>query len=157
MKKQNGAASQQGDEQTEEVVVQQHPEQDLWEDKYRRAAADYYNLEQRVSRQIQEAQERGRERILVKLLVVLDDMKQAEKFVTDPGLQLVKAKFEQVLHEEGVEELDVMGKPFDPQTAECIQVVDGDEGIVIEVHQAGYMLGNRLVRPAKVSVGKEKS
>lgn len=125
-----------------------------WETKYLRAAADYHNLEQRVSRQIHDAQERGIERIVLKLIQVLDDLNQAEKFVTDPGLVLVKNKFEQLLHEEGVEEIDLLNKPFDPELAECIQMADGPPGIVTEVHQSGYRLHGHLVRAAKVSVGK---
>jgi molecular chaperone GrpE len=58
----------------------------------------------------------------------------------------------------GLTEINVLGKEYNPETAECIEVVNGQvDNQVIKVHEKGYQLNGRLLKPARVSVTKIQS
>lgn len=123
------------------------------QEQYLRAHADYQNLESRLEKQVADRSAAAVEAMARDILAVIDDIDQAEKFVQDAGLALIKAKFLKVLEESHIHELDVLGKPFDPTTSECLELAPGDKDIVIALFQKGYRLGERIIRPAKVRVG----
>ncbi|KXK08636.1 MAG: Protein GrpE [Microgenomates bacterium OLB22] len=123
------------------------------QEQYLRAHADYQNLESRLEKQVADRSAAAIEALARDILAVIDDIDQAEKFVQDAGLALIKAKFLKVLEESHIHELDVFGKPFDPMTSECLEMVSGEKDIVTAVFQKGYRLGERIIRPAKVQVG----
>ncbi len=127
-----------------------------YKEKYLRALADYHNFEKRV-RDEREQQVRGAtKRIILRLLPVLDDIEQAEVFVKDQGLQAIKKQIKQIFEGEGLKEQDVLGKVYDPQTAEAIDVVAGEkDNLVGEVVRKGYELNGQVVRPAQVKVTKK--
>lgn len=126
-----------------------------WKEKYLRALADYQNLDRRTHQERIASQKRAIKTILVKFLEVLDDIEQAAVFIKDQGLMLVKEKFVTILASEGVHEVKVAGKPYDPYTAECVEVVVGKKDtVVIEVLRKGYALGDAVIRPARVKVEK---
>ena len=60
------------------------------------------------------------------------------------------------MESEGVEEIPVRGKKFDPETMDAVEVVPGKQNQVVEVVARGYRLYDRVLRPAKVKVGKGK-
>ena len=128
-----------------------------WKSSYLRALADYQNLERRTHEQIEAHQKKVRNHLLHKFLDVLDTIYQAEIFVKDAGLTMVKDNFLKALKEEGVEEIDLLGKQYDPHLAECIEVVPGPEkdNVIIEVASKGYKIGDEIIRPAKVKVAKK--
>lgn len=131
-------------------------EHNEWKDKYLRALADYHNLEQRVENQIKLRQLDAKKKLLLSFLSILDNIDRAEIFVKDAGLVLVKDEFIKILKSEGVYEIELLNKEFNPQFAECIEVVNGDkDNIVIEILQKGYMMGELLLRPAQVRVSKK--
>ena len=74
------------------------------------------------------------------------------------GVKIIRGQFFSKLIRDGIEELNPVGKPFDPQTQEAIEVVEVEEtekdNIVISQGEKGYIIGERLLRPAKVRVGK---
>ena len=74
------------------------------------------------------------------------------------GVQLIRNQFVATLAELGVSELEVKGKPFDPEMAEAIGTVEvyfeAEDQLVIEVVGKGYILGQALLRPARVRVGR---
>ena len=74
------------------------------------------------------------------------------------GVKIIRGQFFSKLKSDGIEELNPVGKPFDPQTQEAIEVVEVEEtekdNIVIWQGEKGYIIGERLLRPAKVRVGK---
>jgi molecular chaperone GrpE len=73
------------------------------------------------------------------------------------GLELIARKFQNILDAEGVKRIEATGKPFDPNFHEAISSEPNDEvesGHVIEVMQNGYMLGERVIRPAMVRVAQ---
>src|SRR3989338_762622 len=116
-------------------------EVDQWKEKYLRALADYHNLEKRTSQQISQAVNQANQRLLLQLIDLLDDIEQAEVFINDQGLNLVKNKLEKILADEGVKPIELINKEYDPAVAECIEIVnDNDNNIIKEVVKKGYQL-----------------
>lgn len=131
------------------------PKQDF-KQNYLRALADYQNLEKRVREEKEETARRSKSELIVKLLNVLDNIEKAEVFVKDEGLRMVKKQLAETLEAEGLQEMEVLGKVFDPHLAEALEVVESDkDNLVLEVFRKGYKLGDRIVRPAQVRVGKK--
>src|SRR4030042_896153 len=95
-------------------------------------------------------------------LPVLDDMERAlnaipEKFSRHDwveGVRLVERKFKTILEGQGVKPILTLGMAFDPNLHEALRQEKGEEGIIISEIQKGYMLHDKLLRPARVVVGK---
>lgn len=141
-------------EECEKEIHELKSQNELWEGKYRRALADYQNLE----RQVLEDQTRFAKiatRIFVEqMLTPFDHLQIAAKHINDQGLNLVMGQFKQLFESQGLKEIVVLGEQFDPNKMEAIGTVKGEEGAVLEVSQPGYELNGVVVRPAKVIVGK---
>jgi len=73
------------------------------------------------------------------------------------GILLIHRKLKTILEKQGVVEIEAVGKPFEPNLHEAVAYLDGEEGIVINEAQKGYLLKNRLLRPSSVVVGKNKT
>lgn len=127
--------------------------QDL-EEKYKRALADYQNLQKRSLASQQQAILQSKINLISQFLPLLDDLETASKHIKNDGLQLVLENFYQLLNKLDVSTPQVEGKAFDPQTMECSELVSGKSNIVVSVDQKGYLLRDRLIRPAKVKVGR---
>ena len=126
---------------------------DEWKDKYLRALADYQNLEKQTSAWRQEFAQFASSDLIRKLLEVLDDLEKAQEHLQDEGLKLIIGKLHNILREEGLEELEVEGKSFDPTTAEVVSTEPGEEEHkVVKVLQKGYKLNDKVIRVAKVVV-----
>lgn len=131
-------------------------ERDSYKQRYLRALADYQNFENRARTESERTAKNTTAALLTRLLPLLDDLEKAEVFIKDEGLKMIKDQFKKRLTEEGLQEVDVLGKPFDPQFAEAIEVVSGDrDNTVVEVVQKGYKFNDRLIRPAQVKVSKK--
>jgi len=94
--------------------------------------------------------------LISRLLNVLDNLENLEKHNGDMGFKLTLKEFRQILNEEGLLEIDTLGKDFDSNTMEAIETVEGEERKAVEVVLKGYMLKNKLLRPAKVKVGQKQ-
>ena len=88
------------------------------------------------------------------MLEVLDEFLLTYKHLPDPGLKIAIDKFENVLKNQGLEEINLKNADFDPQIMECIEVVKGPDNKVVEVKKRGYLLNGQCLRPAQVAVGK---
>ncbi len=105
--------------------------------------------------------------VVEELLEGMDDLDLALSHVADvpeakelaTGVQLVRDRFLATLIKHGVERMDTAGEPFDPNTAEAIGVEPVDDadmdGKVTRTYRPGYRLGDRVLRPARVAVGKK--
>ncbi|MDP3988220.1 MAG: nucleotide exchange factor GrpE [Candidatus Levybacteria bacterium] len=127
------------------------------EDKYKRALADYQNLEKRVSEERKEWVKITNKELITRLLPVLDTLELANKHVDDEGLKLSIKQFLDVLKSEGVEKIQTLGLSFDPHTMECLDTTEGEENKVVEEVRAGYRIFDKVLRPAQVRVGKSKT
>lgn len=131
-------------------------EVDVWKGKYLRALADYQNLERRVNQDREEQIKLASKKITQDILGVFDTLEKADKHLKDPGLTLGVKSFWSVLEANGVKKIEVLGKKFDPQLMECVEVVESDkDGEAVEEVRAGYMVWNRVIRIAQVKVGKK--
>lgn len=118
-----------------------------------RSFADYQNLVKRVEKEKQDWVRFASEGLLLRLLDLADNLDRATIFVQDKGLQMVYMQLQQLLKEYGVKEIDVLGKEFDPNLMECMDKAKGEPNKVLEVKLKGYLLHDRILRPAKVIVG----
>lgn len=120
----------------------------------KRALADYQNLTKRVESERLEFIKYVLEQFLLKLLPVVDALEAAEAHLKDEGLTLAINKLKTILTEEGVKEMSLVGQVFDPRLAECLETVPGKKDEVVNVTQKGYLLNDKVLRPARVKVGK---
>jgi len=134
-----------------------------------RALRNLEATEARVQRNAQRDAEQARGKLVQDLLPVLDNLDRTIRAAqasrggpTDPamleGVRLVRHQLEGVLRGYGVERVDAIDQPFDPSLHEAIGVTPvGDprhHGIVVQQAEPGYRFAGKLLRPAKVNVGK---
>ena len=137
-------------------------------DRLLRTSADFDNFKKRAAREKQEAIKYANESLFLKLVPVLDSLDMAlaaaQTAGSDSGQSLqagVSMVFQQLkgaLAEAGLEELDAVGKPFDPNFLEALsqmETPDVPEGHVVQQLRKGYKLRDRLLRPASVVVAKQ--
>lgn len=124
------------------------------EEGWKRALADYHNLEKRTNDQKASYARLANASLIDKLLSVLDDLERAQNHLQDHGILIILEQFREVLQSEGVKELEVQGKEFDPESMDCVEMIKGPANKVIEVRLKGYLLNDHIIRPAKVVVGK---
>ncbi len=124
------------------------------ENQLKHTLADYQNLQKRVAGDQQDFIKFANADLLTKLLPVLDDLEKTQEHLKNAGLQLTIDKFKSVLQTEGISEIKLLNTVFDPKTAECAELVPGKKDYIIEIVQTGYALANRVLRPARVKVGK---
>ena len=134
-------------------------------DKFLRQVAEFENFKRRNAKErIELIQTAGRD-VIADLLDVLDDSERAQKQMekTDDleqikeGISLVFSKLRNTLTVKGLKPMDAKGKDFDPDIHEAIAEIEaGDEmkGKVIDEVQKGYYLNDKIIRYAKVVVGK---
>lgn len=133
-------------------------------DRWLRDRADVENMKRRAVREKQDAVRFGSEALLKDLLPVIDNLHRAlahagEARGDDPivkGVDLVLRGFDEVLERHGVKVVPARGTPFDPSRHEAISHIESEApaNTVIDEHQRGYVLHDRLLRPALVTVGK---
>lgn len=124
------------------------------EDQLKRALADYHNLLKRVEQRQKQWRDEAAARIVDKLLDVYDDLVRAEAHLKDRGLTMAVNQFWAVLESEGVAEIKTEKQEFDPELMDCVQVVKGPKNQVVETLIKGYTFKGKVIRPAKVKVGK---
>jgi len=127
-----------------------------WKAKYLRALADYQNLEKRMVQRALESEQLAAQKVIHELLVVLDTLEAAQKHVKNEGLHMGLGGFEAVLKHHGVKKMEVLHKPFDPNSMECVEAVNGEkDNEVVEEIRPGYYIGEKVLRPARVKVSKK--
>jgi len=125
------------------------------ENKWKRALADYANLEKRIEKDRFDLVKFSNVILLEKLLDILDDLERCQAHSQDQGLKIIGEKFAKIIKDEGVEEIPVLGKNFDPNLMEAVETIEGPKGRVAEVLSKGYSVEGKVLRPAKVKVGGE--
>lgn len=132
-------------------------------DGWQRAVAEFQNYRKRTERDNENLYTGMKGDILRKILPVLDDLERAlQNRPTDSapwvsGIELIQKKLSNLLEAEGLQRIEAEGQPFDPNFHEAISHEPSENvesGHVISVTQNGYMLGERVIRPATVRVAK---
>ncbi len=124
------------------------------EEKYKRALADYQNLQKRSYEDRQEWIRSANKELLLRILTILDTMILAYQHSQDKNLQISINHFLDILKSEGVTRIETAGQEFSPVSMEAIATAEGEEGKVIAETRAGFMLHDKLLRAAQVTVGK---
>lgn len=127
------------------------------EQKLQRVLADYQNLEKRFRKESSHVIRFANTSLLTRILDINDNLERANITIKDSGLDMVLSQINKLLVEEMVSEISAKGEEFDPTTMEAEDTVKGAKNKVIKVVQKGYMLSDRILRPAKVLVGGGKS
>ena len=138
-------------------------ERDELKDKFLRKSAEFDNYRKRIERERREHADQAVVDLLQELLLVVDDFDRALTVSGDEGgpyrkgVELIHAKLHDMLRRNGVKPMDVLGADFDPNVHMAVmheESPDHREGEVIAELQKGYMLHDRLLRPAMVKVAK---
>ncbi len=134
--------------------------------RHLRLQAEFDNFRKRVDKEKKDFRAFAAERLVTELLPVLDHLEMALKHSREmdsdqiilEGIELVVKQFQEVLAKHGVEPIESMGLPFNPNFHEALSQVESEEhedNTVVEEYQKGYTLGGRMLRPAKVTVSKK--
>ena len=138
-------------------IIQLTKEIEEWKNKYLRALADYQNLEKRIVETFSDKIKYAVKDFVIKILPVIDGLEKLARLNSDQVVKLVLKQFQDILRNEKVEKIEVLGKTFDPNFMECIEVVSSDKNDqVIEEIEPGYKMFDKIIRVAKVKVGKKK-
>ncbi len=132
-------------------------------DQYLRSLAEVENMRKRTQREKEEYMKYAHVSIIKKLLPIIDDFNRgvtaahkSKDFDTlNKGVEITARNLMELLRQEGVAEIDCLGKPFDPQYHEPLMVEPSDEhpeNTVIEELGKGYTLHDRIIRPSLVKV-----
>lgn len=127
-----------------------------------RLQADFINYKNRTEKEKSNIHKYANEGLILKLLSVVDNMDRAlanadeeDSFVA--GIVLIRDEFLQVLENEGLKEIESDGAKFDPNFHHAVFIEENDEvesEHVIETFQKGYMIDEKVIRPAMVKVAK---
>ena len=133
-------------------------------DKSLRQAAEFDNFRKRKQKESLEWTQRARGSLIRELLPVVDDFQRVfpdDSLKDDPqwkGVSLIYDKLFNMLKNQGLKPMDPLGKPFNPDYHDALMTVPRDDvapGTVVEVHENGYLMNDRVIRHAKVVVSKE--
>ena len=136
------------------------------QDKYLRLSAEYDNYRKRTLREKMELQDVVREEVFVKILPVVDDLERAMDSVSNAkdieavkaGMELIYNKFTKYLDQQGVKEIEAVGKELNTDQHEAITKIPVDakkqKGKIVDVVEKGYTLRDKVIRFAKVVIGE---
>jgi molecular chaperone GrpE len=140
-------------------------ERDDYYDRLLRKTAEFDNYRKRTDKERLQLSEAAAADLLTELLPLVDDMERALKAdagsdggdAVRRGVELIHKQLIEILRKRGVKPIDALGADFDPHFHMAVSHEPADgrrEGEVIEEFRRGYMLGDRLLRPAMVKVAK---
>jgi molecular chaperone GrpE len=138
-------------------------ERDDYQDRWMRKSAEFDNYRKRIERERREQADQKVVDLLLELLLVVDDFDRALTVEAADvpsyrkGVELIHTKLQDLLRKHNVKPIDSVGADFDPNLHQAVVhevSPDHREGEVIGELRRGYMMGDRLLRPAMVRVAK---
>ncbi len=123
------------------------------EEQLKRAVADYRNLENRQREEKLEFVKFANKNLVESLLPAFDTLLLADKYTQDQNLKITVKHVLDVLKQAGIEKVETVGKEYNAETMEAIDVVEGEENQVLEEAQPGFTMYGKVIRPARVKVG----
>lgn len=151
----------------EPLVVEEKKEDEDFKSKFMYVAAEMENMRRRYEREKESLIKFGNEKVLSNLLDVVDNLDRTLEAISSDeddkvknivtGIEMVRNQFLDVLKNNGLKEVEALGKEFDPNFHEALaqQPAEGKEDQeILSVFQKGYILNGRLLRAAKVIVVK---
>lgn len=130
--------------------------------QFKRALADYQNLEKRVAEGRSEMNSWAVNDLMRQIAQVMHYFDQAFRGVSEEeqkspwfkGIKMATLQLQQVLQNGGLEEIKSEDGQFDPALHEAVDTKDGEDGKILEVIEKGYKLNGKILKPARVIVGK---
>lgn len=156
----------QQDQQPEETqpdpLEELRRERDAVQDRLLRTAAEFDNYRKRMDRERRDLADYTAGEVLRELLPIIDNLERALQAAApdDPlrkGVELIHRQMLEMLRKRGVKPIDTLGTDFDPNFHQAViheESADHREGEVMEELQRGYVVGDKLLRPAMVKVAK---
>jgi len=128
--------------------------------KYLRTLADFQNYQKRMEKELKAQKEDIKKKYLLELLDLTELLKKAYEDA-DPksGLKLLLENLDKFLEKEGITYIDCKGKPFNYQIHNAVSTIEQSEcvdGTILDEIKKGYLVGEKLLRPAHVIVAKKK-
>jgi molecular chaperone GrpE len=158
---------QEEDDSVEAQLAKAQAQVEEYKDKYLRQLAEFDNYRRRVIKEKADLIKNGGEKVISAILPILDDFDRANETLgkmgegasaEKKGVELIIEKFVKILKQQGLEKMDVVGKPFDVDFHEAVAMVPGQpdelKGKVIDCVLAGYMLNEKVIRHAKVAIAQ---
>lgn len=123
-----------------------------------RLQADFDNYRKRTEKENAAFKEYATKQLIADLLPVLDNFELALKTVQDEGVRMIYAQLFGILEKQGLQKIESLGKKFDPKLHEALlqQEADGEPNTILEELQKGYIVGNVVLRPARVVISQRK-
>jgi molecular chaperone GrpE len=154
-----------GSEALEQELAEARLKADEYLDGWQRSRAEFANYKKRMEREQSQAYQTATGNVIKRYLDVVDDLERALKnrpqdgdgAAWASGIELIYRKLLNMLESEGVKPVEAEGQLFDPNLHEAITSEESDEhesGRIIEVLEQGYLIGDRILRPAKVRVAR---
>jgi len=143
------------------LLADAQKERDEYLELAQRTKADFENYRKRVAADVQAAAARGKAEVAREVIEAVDNLERALEAGGESGdglaagVEMVLGGLRETLKRLGIEAVDPKGEKFDPNQHEALSTmpVEGSEsGVVVEVMQKGYTLGEQLIRPARVVV-----
>ncbi|MEO2206788.1 nucleotide exchange factor GrpE [Paenibacillus pabuli] len=161
-----GAAEAQAEEmadQGQDELARLKAEVEETQQRFVRAQADFDNFRRRTQKEKEELAKYASMKLVTELVPVIDNFERAMATVPEgtesesfsKGIQMIFRQLETVLNNEGLTAMETVGQPFNPEFHQAIMQVESDEyeeGTVVEEVQKGYMLKDKVLRPAMVKV-----
>ncbi|QZY56539.1 nucleotide exchange factor GrpE [Crassaminicella profunda] len=133
--------------------------------QYLRMTADFQNYKKRVEKEKSDIYQFANEKLILDLLPIVDNFERAVKSYKDEGkdesftqgVEMILQQFLEVFKKNGAEEIEALGKEFDPNFHHAVMQEESDEhesNTVIDVFQKGYILNGKTIRPSMVKVVK---
>jgi len=159
-------------QQADPAETQESQTPDYYE-QYVRLSADFENYRKRTEREKAALIAYGKKDFALKMLPMYEVLLRQQKIMQNAkgkdaakevkslqdGMRMILSELEKAFHSEGITKMDVLKKPYDPQTQEVVAMIpakDSEDGLVIDEAQMGFMMDGQVLRPARVIVGQKK-
>jgi molecular chaperone GrpE len=131
---------------------------------WQRSKADFINYKKEELQRMQETARYGSEDLIKDLISVMDNFDLALRTLekagpVEKGIYLIRTQIDDILKKRGLEKIDLKaGDMFDPAVAEALSAVDSEQppGAIVEEIEPGYRLHEKVLRPARVIISKDK-
>ena len=143
-----------------EQIAKLEKEKDEYLNGWKRAKADYINLQKDGMKRMEEIMKFGNAELIKELLLVLDSFSLSLISTKDPelkkGIELIRSQLENILNKQGLQKIKALGEKFDPALHEALMQKDSDKesGTILEEMVSGWKLNDKVIRPAKVKIAK---
>ena len=149
------------------VLREELSKKDDYQDNFLRLQAEFDNFRKRSAKERQEFIKYANESMVLELIGMLDNFERSIKAADEKqdfkllhqGVDMISKELHKLLSEKGLKRIVSIGEKFDPHKHEAFEVVESEEaedGAILDEFQVGYMLNDRIIRPAKVKVIKNK-